>query len=264
MISRNRLKYFASLHHKKYRKQHGTFLAEGEKIVREILSNPESLLKPVTLIRESSFELPVNDLPPDLEVLDADASELKKISSLSTSGRAVLEIKIPRYRFSPSSVINKACLLFDDIRDPGNLGTIVRTADWFGIGDIFCSRESVDAFSPKVVQASMGSLSRVRVHYEDPVGLIRALKEHDPEYPVTGTVTGGKNIYGFVLPPAGMVVFGNESRGLSPMLLSMCDRLVSIPPMGKPWADSLNVGVSVAIVCAEWRRRDLTQNGSKA
>ncbi len=255
MLSKNRLKHFASLNQKKFRKQHGSFLAEGEKIVREILASNDCFLEVATLLAVPEFIASISGLPAGVEIIPAQKSELQKVSSFNTAGNAILEIKIPEYEFSAEDLRNSPSLFFDDIRDPGNLGTIIRTADWYGIRDIFCSQESVDVYNPKVVQTSMGSFARVKVHYKEPLKLIDGLKSALPGYSISGTVLNGEDIRESILPIPGMVMFGNESRGLSEQVITNCDRLVTIPPWGSPWAESLNVGIAAAIVCAEWRRR---------
>ncbi len=264
MLSRNQLKYFSSLSQKKFRKIHGRFLAEGEKIVREILSDRDTFLKPVTLIAEPAFISAAGNPGSGIGVITAGTGELKKISSFASGTTAILELEIPDYSFHPEEITGKPSLFFEDIRDPGNLGTIIRTADWFGIRDIFCSRESVDTYNPKVVQSSMGSLARVKVHYVDAHSLIDSLKSIQPGYAICGTVLNGDNIFRSDIPLMGMIMFGNESRGLPSSVISRCDRLVTIPSNGNPWAESLNVSIATAIVCSEWCRRSLTQNENKA
>ncbi len=264
MLSKNQLKYFSSLSQKKFRLLHGRFLAEGEKIVREILKNGDSFLEAVTLIAEASFIQALGPLSREITMIPAEDKELRQISSLRTGGTAILELKIPRYTYLVEEIADRPCLFLNEIRDPGNLGTIIRTADWFGITDIFCSNDSVDTYNPKVVQASMGSLSSVRIHYVDPIELIDRLRSVHPDYKVTGTVLGGQNIYEAGLASRGLILFGNESQGLPLTLTSMCDQLVTIPCYGRPWAESLNVGIAAAIVCGEWHRRRIIQSENKA
>ncbi len=264
MLSKNRLKYFSSLNQKKFRIQYGRFLAEGEKIVREILAGGSTFLEPVTLIAEPAFISSLTTPLPDIEILPVPAAEIRKISSLVSGSIAILELKIPDNSFQAAEIAGKTCLYFNDIRDPGNLGTIIRTADWFGISDIFCSPESVDTYNPKVVQSSMGSLCRVKIHYEEASTLVALLKSADPQYRVTGTVLNGKNIYRSTLPRKGLILFGNESQGLPPEVISLCDHLVTIPSAGTPWADSLNVSIATSIVCSEWHRNGIIQNENTA
>ena len=148
----------------------------------------------------------------------------------------------------------KLTIALDGVQDPGNLGTIIRIADWFGISDIICSHDTVDAFSPKVVQATMGSIARVHIHYADLENLIKALPDN---YPVYGTFLDGSDLYDKQLSAGGIIVMGNEGKGISQPVRALVNQRLLIPnyPKGRKTADSLNVAIATAITCAEFRRR---------
>jgi TrmH family RNA methyltransferase len=161
--------------------------------------------------------------------------------------------KQPRYEYNPEVLKDSLCLALDDVQDPGNLGTIVRLADWFGIEDIFCSQGTADVYNPKTIQATMGAIARVRVHYCDLVSLIGSLKD----IPVYGTFLDGDNMYNKSLSANGLIVMGNEGKGVSPEVGSLINERLYIPnyPTGRTTSESLNVAIATAIVCSEFRRR---------
>ncbi len=152
------------------------------------------------------------------------------------------------------SLADKLTLVLDGVQDPGNLGTIIRIADWFGIEDIICSKDTVDVYNPKVVQATMGSIARVRVSYMDLKQLFEVLP---PTLPVYGTLLEGNNMYSEQLSHNGIIIMGNEGKGISPQIRQFISKGLRIPnyPEGRDTADSLNVAVATAIICAEFRRR---------
>ena len=257
MLSKNRIKFFSSLALKKFRESNGFFMAEGEKIVREILLSGNSLLEPAELLACDEFlsAIPEDYLKHDLKITPVSEIELKKISALSAPNKAALLVKMPSYIASPENIVNSLSLVLEDIRDPGNLGTIIRTADWFGIKDIFCSRESVDAFNPKTVQSTMGAIARVRIHYVDLLELISYYKE---KYGmgIIGTMLNGEDIRNSEIQENAMIIFGNESRGISEDIEKLLTGKVKIPAFnnGEEGSESLNVASAVAIVCWETRR----------
>jgi TrmH family RNA methyltransferase len=180
---------------------------------------------------------------------------LKKVSNLVTPQQVLALVRIPETSMDPSELAVEPVLGFESVRDPGNLGTIIRTADWFGIRHLVCTPDSVDLFNPKVVQSTMGAMARVKVHYIDPLELLTepALKEK----PVCGTFLDGENIYEASLPAYPMILFGNESRGLSTRLDQRVDTRLRIPSFtgSRPGSESLNLASAVAVVCSEFRRR---------
>lgn len=181
--------------------------------------------------------------------------EMERISMLKTPAGVLALVDIPRYRAEPGPLGRELTLALDNIQDPGNLGTIIRIADWFGIRDILCSESSADCFNPKVVQATMGAITRVRVHYHS---LEKTFAEAaSAGIPLYGTFLDGENIYHSGLSRGGILVMGSEGRGISPAIEALITRRLYIPPYpaGEPSSESLNVAVATAVACSEFRRR---------
>jgi len=260
MISNNQIKIYSSLRSKKYRELHNKFLAEGEKIVLDILKSRSRIFRMHSLIATKEFlESHESKMFQEIsEVLEVSEAILEKISSLSTPNKAILVCELPSYLPDFRAISGELSLFLDDIRDPGNLGTIMRTADWFGIHHIFCSRESVDVYNPKVVQSTMGALCRVKVYYVETSSLISEIRKIE-SFPLIGTVLEGENMYTSDLPSKGIIVMGNESRGISPALINELGYKITIPANAKfsEISESLNVASAAAIVMAEFRRRQM-------
>jgi TrmH family RNA methyltransferase len=238
-----------SLETKKGRKEDGVFLAEGNKIVGELVNCFECLFLAATpewLSQHPGVRA--------LEVCEVSHDELSKASLLKTPQQVLGVFRQPQYEADKSVVERSLCLALDDVQDPGNLGTIIRIADWFGIEDIFCSRGTVDVYNPKVVQATMGAIARVRVHYVDLPEFIASMGST----PVYGTFLDGKDMYGCQLSGNGLIVMGNEGNGISSEIERMVNNKLYIPnyPAERATSESLNVAVATAIVCAEFRRRN--------
>ena len=263
MISKAKLKLIHSLETKKGRRENGLFVAEGPKVVGDLLSR-----FPVKLVAAVDDWIQTNkhDLG-DAEVISVTDDELRKASLLQHPQQVLALLELPKekaetedvFSLSHSDDYEKLSLALDGVQDPGNLGTIIRIADWFGIEDIFCSLNTADAYSPKVIQATMGSIARVRVHYTDLEKLIHSLPS---DYPVYGTLLDGEDIYSQKLTHGGLIVMGNEGNGISPVIRPLINHRLLIPnyPKGRPTADSLNVAIATAITCAEFRRTSITQH----
>ncbi len=261
MLSKNQIRYYSSLKRKKFRKEYHSFLAEGDKIVTELLQKP-GFLKLKTLLALPSYLKELDDIPADIQVTELNEKELKRISSLSSPNQALLEIHIPGHEWNFNELQNRISFFFDNIQDPGNLGTIVRTADWFGINPIFCSTNSVDIYNPKVIQASMGSISRVKVHYTDASTILKH-SEKDHNFITYATIPGGNSIYEMEPFSSGMFFFGNESKGLNDKIIGNCSTNVGIPARHEqPGAESLNLSISAGIIASELLRKKIIQNGS--
>nr|WP_294936826.1 RNA methyltransferase [uncultured Flavobacterium sp.] len=240
MLSKNQIKLITSLQQKKYRKQQQLFFAEGIKVIQELL-NSNFVLEHI-FVTDAIFP----KIPKDKITVITEA-ELKKISALATPNNCLALFKIPAEQ--PVSE-NGLVLALDDIRDPGNLGTIVRLADWFGIKQIVCSAETVDVFNPKVVQATMGSITRVNMIYTDLAEFLQQTK-----LPVFGTFMDGKNIYKSDLPAEGIIVMGNEANGISAEIEKLTTQRISIPRFGDlQQTESLNVATATAIILSEFKR----------
>ena len=247
MISKNKIKYIRSLELKKNRNKEGKFVAEGFKVVDDLLA-----LQPADLIVATGEWLRDKHFGAETEVIEVTDEELKKVSFLQHPQQVLAVFK---QATSGDYSINSSelSLALDGVQDPGNLGTIIRIADWFGITHIYCSQDTADVYNPKVVQATMGSIARVKVEYGDLLGLVESLPA---DVPVYGTLLDGDNIYQQKLENHGLIVMGNEGKGISPALVKKVNHKLLIPnfPEGRATADSLNVAIATAITCSEFRR----------
>lgn len=247
MISKNKIKYIRSLELKKNRNKEGKFVAEGFKVVDDLLA-----LQSADLIVATGEWLRGKHFGAETEVIEVTDEELKKISFLQHPQQV---LAVFRQATSGDYSINTSelSLALDGVQDPGNLGTIIRIADWFGITHIYCSQDTADVYNPKVVQATMGSIARVKVEYGDLLGLVESLPA---DVPVYGTLLDGDNIYQQTLENHGLIVMGNEGKGISPALAKKVNHKLLIPnfPEGRATADSLNVAIATAITCSEFRR----------
>ena len=247
MISKNKIKYIRSLELKKNRNKEGKFVAEGFKVVDDLLA-----LQPADLIVATQEWLHGKHFAAQTEVIEVTEEELKKVSFLQHPQQV---LAVFRQATSGDYSINTSelSLALDGVQDPGNLGTIIRIADWFGITHIYCSQDTADVYNPKVVQATMGSIARVKVEYGNLLALVESLPA---DVPVYGTLLDGDNIYQQTLENRGLIVMGNEGKGISPALAKKVNRRLLIPnfPEGRATADSLNVAIATAITCSEFRR----------
>jgi TrmH family RNA methyltransferase len=240
MVSKNQIKLISSLQQKKYRIANQLFFAEGVKVIRELLQSNFELEHLYTT--QDDFEEVIT-----VKKTLVSETDLKKISALTTSNSCLAVFKIPVEK----NVIESGLVIaLDSIRDPGNLGTILRLCDWFGVQQIVCSKETVDIYNPKVVQATMGSIARVNVNYIDLNAFISQTK-----LPVFGTFMDGANIYKSTLPEAGIIIMGNEANGISEEVEKLIQNRLSIPRFGEVQkTESLNVATATAIVLSEFRR----------
>jgi TrmH family RNA methyltransferase len=256
MISKNKLKYVRSLEMKKYRKAEGVFVAEGHKLVGDLLDVFECKYLAATSEWLSANAAWVEcQRRSGVEVDEVTDEELKRASFQETPQQVLAVFKQLTYEVDVNEVARKQlCLVLDDVQNPGNLGTIVRLADWFGIEHIFCSKGCADIYNPKTVQATMGGIARVQVHEAD---LPELLSRLDKDIPVYGTFLDGENIYGKELENRGLIVMGNEGKGVSKEVAAFVTERLYIPnyPEGRETSESLNVAIATAIVCAEFRRR---------
>lgn len=249
MISKNKIKLIRSLDLKKNRKERGAFVAEGPKVVEDLME----VLPPVSLVYRRSWQPPPR-MQGETELIEVSEEEMRKVSFLQHPQEVLGVFPIPANDPSLPYPLQELSIALDGVQDPGNLGTIIRVADWFGIRNIYCSADTADVYNPKVVQATMGSIARVNVTYTDLRGLIGQLPA---DYPVYGTLLDGEDIYREPLTDFGLIIMGNEGNGLSPEIRNKVNRRLRInnfPPERKT-ADSLNVAIATAITCAEFRRR---------
>lgn len=248
MLSKNKIKYIRSLESKKNRKEEGVFVAEGHKLVGDLLGHFPCRL----LVGTTEWILKHAGIKAD-EIIEVTQDELSR-ASLQKAPQEVLAIfEQPNDELDIHAVSNSLCLALDDVQDPGNLGTIIRLADWFGIEHIFCSMGTVDVFNPKTVQATMGALARVKVHYCLLPQLIVSLGD----MPIYGTFLNGNIIYSEELSAHGLIVMGNEGKGVSPEVENLINKRLYIPnyPQERETSESLNVAIATSIVCSEFRRR---------
>ena len=249
MLSKSKIKLITSLTHKKYRDETGLFVAEGVKLISDLATTFHCEL----LLYTPQREIEVRHLQAD-ERISVEEKELHKISAQkSPQGMLAVFRKKTPVKITATALSGQLCLALDEIQDPGNLGTIIRIADWFGIKHIFCSTATADAFNPKTVQATMGALSRVELHYVNLPEFLFEMKD----IPVYGTFLDGTDLYTRDLSPNGIIVMGNEGNGISHEIAQLVTDKLRIPnyPKDAPTSESLNVAVATAIVCGEFRRR---------
>ena len=250
MLSKALQKRISALENKKQRKESGLFVAEGGKTVLDLIN---SGLKVDKLIATHEW-LQEHELPRGIETIEVSNDEMRR-ASFQQAPQGVLAIfHQPKEQAKLTAPCNELCLALDNVQDPGNLGTIIRIADWFGIKNIFCSIGTADVYNPKTIQATMGAIGRVRVHYLDLPEYIASLKDKTPIY---GTFLDGENIYGKELCNKGLIIMGNEGNGISKECSALVNERLFIPnyPAGCETSESLNVSVATAIICSEFRRR---------
>ena len=248
MLSKNKIKYIRSLELKKNRKEEQVFVAEGHKLVGDLLG-----YFPCRLLIATRTWLERNSVVDASEIIEVTHEELTRASLQKTPQEVLAVFEQPTYDMHPEVISHSLCLALDDVQDPGNLGTIIRLADWFGIEHIFCSQGTVDVYNPKTIQATMGALARVKLHYCHLPSLIATLKDT----PTYGTFLDGENMYAKQLSTNGLIIMGNEGNGISDEVAELVNEKLYIPnyPPQRETSESLNVAVATAIICAEFRRR---------
>lgn len=248
MISKNQIKYIHSLETKKGRNKENAFVAEGPKVVADLMA----FMQPQMIVATEEWYRANPTVSNGNGCFVVTEDELRKVSFLQHP-QQVLAVFPIKDKQKEAVVEKKLYLALDGVQDPGNLGTIIRIADWFGITRIFCSRDTADVYNPKVIQATMGSVARVDVVYVDLAELFGSLPGG---YPVYGTFLDGEDIYKKPLTSHGIIVMGNEGKGISPAIGELVNNRLLIPnfPKGRDTADSLNVAIATAITCSEFRR----------
>ena len=253
-ISKNQIKFIRQLEQKKFRRRAGLFVAEGTKVVGDLLAHyqPHTVFATDDWLKDHTSE----NCHLSSVITEVTDEELRRLSFLQHPQQVLALFPIPSTAPAnyPLSIVNcQLSIALDGIQDPGNLGTIIRIADWFGIEQIICSEDTVDAWNPKVVQATMGSIARVNIIYNN---LLEFLDTLPADYPVYGTLLDGDNIYTQPLTPHGLIVMGNEGNGISPEIRQKVNRRLFIPSYRTDdTAESLNVAIATAVTCAEFRRR---------
>jgi RNA methyltransferase, TrmH family len=261
VISKKKIKLIKSLEYKKYREINQLFIAEGNKIVKELLRS-NLIIK--TLIGTSDYLQEIKTLiNSGIEIIEATDIDIKSVSLLKNPQEAIALCQIPFYNIEEANPTEKLIICLDNIQDPGNMGTIIRIADWFGIENVVCSLSTADIFNPKSVQASMGSVCRVKVHYTELPSFLKSSSEKTDF--IAGAFIEGDNIYTTDLPKSGILVMGNEGRGISDEVIPFINQKISIPSfsVSANHAESLNAAIATAIFCSEFRRREISGNYSK-
>ena len=250
MLSKNQIKFIKSLAQKKHRDESVCFLAEGNKLVADLLPHFDCDL----LFCESSWLATQGDINAS-QIEIANAGDIDKVSLLKNPQQVLAVFRQPQYELNIEELSEKLSLVLDCIQDPGNLGTIIRIADWFGIENIICSSDTADLYNSKTVQATMGALARVKVHYTDLAVFLKEISF----LPVYGTYLDGTDIYTKKLSNKGFIIMGNEGNGISPEIEQFINEKLYIPnyPDNRDTSESLNVAVATAITCAEFRRREV-------
>ncbi|MBN7812845.1 RNA methyltransferase [Algoriphagus sp. H41] len=245
MLSKNTVKFIKSLHQKKYRSESGRFFVEGEKSVLEVLQS--DFLVDTLVTTESFEERHFGQLKSfGGQHITATQKQLEDLGQYQSNDAALAVVQMkPNLAFEPAG--ESLILALDDVRDPGNLGTIIRVADWYGIDKLVFSPQTAEFYNPKVIQSTMGSFTRVKFFYEDLEKVFAAW-----QLPVYGAFLDGENIHTLQGPAAGVLLMGNESKGISPALEQKVTQKVTIPGFGK--AESLNVAIATAILCDNFNR----------
>ena len=247
-LSKNKISYIQSLKQKKYRNEHNTFVAEGTKLISDLM--PHIPCQLLVVAEEAKNDLLNSEAE---ETVVATRVEIKKASHLSTPPNAIAVFYQKTHNYSEIDLTHKLTIVLDGVQDPGNLGTIIRIADWFGIENIFCSKDTADVYNTKTVQATMGALCRVNIHYANITDMLAQYSNSS----VYGTFLNGENIYTETLNPEGFIVMGNEGKGIRPEIEKLITHRLYIPSFSTntTTSESLNVAVATAVVCSEFKRR---------
>lgn len=245
-MTKAEIQFVRSLSDKRTRDQERLFVAEGSKLVEEIIDSGFAIRRIYTTRRDLKGA--------NVELIEV--REMERISQLKTATDTLAVVEQPRYTLTIKSLRERLTIALDGVQNPGNMGTIIRLADWFGVKDIICTKECADLYNPKVVQATMGAILRVRVHYVDNLATILS-EAHAVGLNIYGTLLDGNNIHKTVLDPNGIIVMGNEGRGVSEECRKELTHKLLIPPYPAdcPTSESLNVAMATGIILAEFRRR---------
>jgi RNA methyltransferase, TrmH family len=241
VISKNEIKFIRSLHQKKFRTESNRFFIEGKKLLEEALLHHPSIIEQVFATKEVITEL---GLPFSIQVEEISNKELEQISALKHPQGL---LAVCRAETVSNPIIAKRILVLDGVQDPGNMGTILRTAAWFGMDEVICSRDTVEIFNPKVVQATMGAIFHLPISYTDLAEFLSC-----SQLPIYGAVMNGENVYSTTIPNEFILILGNEGNGIRPEIEAMIQHPITIPKLGK--GESLNVGVAAAVLLSEFSR----------
>ncbi|MFI3323988.1 MAG: RNA methyltransferase [Rikenellaceae bacterium] len=245
-MTKSEIQLLKSLSDKRSRIETGLFVAEGEKLIRELRDSKVLKLRKIYSL-EGVFE--------GEGVEWVAPREMERISQLKSANNSIALVDLPRYEIDFEALSSQLILVLDGVQNPGNLGTIIRLADWFGIENIICSESCADCFNPKVVQATMGAILRVKVHYTPLEPLLERMQQAGT--PIYGTLLEGANIYDEPLSKSGAIIMGNEGQGISHEVQQFISHKLFIPPFpaDRAGSESLNVAIATSVVCSEFRRR---------
>ncbi len=253
MLSKQVTKIVQNLEKKKFREKYNLFKVEGEKLVRELLLSGQKIH---TILATPEWIEQNRKALSNVRVTETSKKEISTISDFQSLPDVIALAEIPAYTFDPEETRESLTIVLNGIQDPGNLGTILRVADWFGVRHILCDKECAGVYNPKCVQASMGAIFRVKTFYMDLPLMLQKLKKEN--FPVFGTFLDGENIYQAPLSRKGLIVMGNEGKGISKEIAQLTDIKLTIPSfaVGEDTSESLNVGVATGIILSEFRRRN--------
>jgi len=257
LLTKNIIKFINSLKEKKYRQLHNLFVVEGDKIVTEIFRQDPSSIEHLYITEKWYKKSGISSWQKhSLQIFILKPGEMERICSFKSPPEALALIRIPHFRIDYDEFAGHLSLVLDKVQDPGNLGNIIRIADWFGIHQIICSPDCADCYNPKVLQSTMGSIMRIKIHYTNLNLFLEKLKQL-PDFGIYGTFLNASNIYTSNLLPAGVIIMGNESKGIRKELFPYISQRISIPAFQNHNSriDSLNVAAATAVICSEFRRR---------
>ncbi len=243
-VSKNTIKYIQSLRQKKFRQKYDKFVVEGDKMVRELLEHRSEWVETLFALPNWMEHLPPQQWPPALQAITVSENELSRLSLLKTPNQVLALVRQPRYALRAADLTGGLSLYLDDLQDPGNMGTLLRLADWFGISTVICSPNCVEVFNPKVIQASMGAFLRVSTIVAD----FEAVRNTAPGLTIFGADMEGENVFQADLPQTGVLVIGNEGAGITPAVMEQVTHRVSIPRGKGGGAESLNAAVAAGII----------------
>ncbi len=250
-MTKAEIQIIRSLGEKKSRSEMGLFIAEGDKFIGELIESGLRLRK-IYVTDDSLIDSASADRSTEVEWISD--KEMERISQLKSANKSLALVEMPRHTLDISELDGRLTIALDGVQNPGNLGTIIRLADWFGVRDVICSPNCADCFNPKVVQATMGAILRVRVHYTELVPLLKSTSQ-----PIYGAFLEGDNIYKRELTPNGILVMGSEGQGVSEEVSELINERLYIPPYStnesELGSESLNVAIATSIICSEFRRR---------
>lgn len=257
MITKQQIKYIRSLHQKKFRSEYNRFIVEGLKIINETIASHTIEIELIVYTKKAKDKIRLDLFKNKAQLIEVSVKDFYRISEQKTPQEALAILRMRKHTRSLPDINGSIVLALDRIQDPGNFGTILRLADWFGVTDILCSQDCVDVYNPKVIQASMGAFLRINLHYcELKESLIKLKEQHG--YVLFGTSLKGSNIYEEKFSNKSLIILGNESSGVSESVLPITDHQIRIPNFstGEIKTESLNVSVAAAVICSEIRGRE--------